>query len=186
MPAKHTRKPPKVISPEVWKAIETVIVAGGLGWTEAGRQFNIEPHAIQMRAKRYAWPVGSKIAKTAEALRKSVTERAVCKAQRNNNERAAEIIAECWAQKGERHKLLAFDFAHRSLRQASKAGLPIKDWAEAEKADRMARRAANLDADERSTQISVGLNLICARIDAQLGIAPPPPAPQALDAETGE
>ena len=55
--------------------------------------------------------------------------------------------------------------AHNSLKAAAKAGLPVTDWAEAEKADRMARRASGLDSDENS-RIQIGIALVEARLQA--------------------
>ena len=137
---------PQAISPETWKAIEAAICIGGLGYSEAGRKFNISPHAIMMRAKRHGWAVPSKIAKRVEALQKSVTERAVCEANRHCNDLAVEIIAQSWAERGEQHRLLAFQLAHNSLKPAAKRGLPIEDWRDADLADKTARRNAGLDS----------------------------------------
>ena len=164
---KACKKPrkPQVIDSDTWKTVEAAICVGGLGYTECGRKFNISPHAIMMRAKRHGWAVPSKIAMRVEALQKSVTERAVCERQRQCNDQVVEIVAQSWAERGEQHRLLAFDFAHNSLKAAAKAGLPVTDWAEAEKADRMARRASGLDSEE-GNRIQIGLALIETRLQA--------------------
>ena len=141
-------RPPQQISPQVWQAVEAAICIGGLGYSEAGRKFRIEPHAIMMRAKRHGWAVPSKIAKRVEALQKSVTERAVCEANRHCNDQAVEIIAQSWAERGEQHRTLTFNLAHSELIAVSKRGLAIEDWSSAEKADRMARKACGLDSEE--------------------------------------
>ena len=168
MPASHKadKKPRKaqLIPPEVWRSIEAAICVGGLGYTECGRKFSISPHAIMMRAKRHGWAVPSKIAKRVEALQKSVTERAVCERNRACNDKVVETIARIWAERGEQHRALAFNLAHSELKAAYKRGLPIEDWSAAEKADRMARRAAGLDSEE-GTRISVGLAMIDQRLE---------------------
>ena len=137
---------------------------GGLGYSEAGRKFGIEPHAIMMKAKRHGWPVPSKIAKRVEALQKSVTERAVCERNRACNDKVVDVIAESWAERGEAHRALTFNLAHSELKASYKRGLPIEDWSAAEKADRMARRAAGLDSEE-STRISIGMAMVNQRLE---------------------
>ena len=52
-----------------------------------------------------------------------------------------------------------------SLKAAAKAGLPVADWAEAEKTDRMARRASGLDSEEGS-RLQIGLAPIETRLQA--------------------
>ena len=157
-------RPPQQISPQTWKALEAAICIGGLGYSEAGRKFNVSPHAIMMKAKRHGWAVPSKIAKRVEALQKSVTERAVCEATAHCNDQAVEIIAQSWAERGEQHRTLTFCLAHSELKSASKRGLPIEDWSAAEKADRMARKACGLDSEE-SARISIGMALINDRLE---------------------
>jgi hypothetical protein len=157
-------RPSQQISPQVWQAVEAAICIGGLGYSEAGRKFGIEPHAIMMKAKRHGWAVPSKIAKRVEALQKSVTERAVCEANRHCNDQAVEIIAQSWAERGEQHRLLAFQLAHNSLKTAAKRGLPIEDWRDADLADKTARRNAGLDSEE-GTRISIGMALVNQRLD---------------------
>jgi hypothetical protein len=65
-----------------------------------------------------------------------------------------------WLQKGEKHRALTFRIAHDALKKLSKKRVPLPaDWAEIEKADKMARRAAGLDNDE-ATKVNVSLNLV--------------------------
>jgi hypothetical protein len=162
--ARKRARPPQQISPQTWKAIEAAICIGALGYTECGRKFNISPHAIMMKAKRHGWAVPSKIAKRVDALQKSVTERAVCERNRACNDKVVDTIAESWAERGEAHRALTFNLAHSELKAASKRGLPIEDWSAAEKADRMARRAAGLDSEE-GTRISIGMEMINQRLE---------------------
>ena len=161
-------RPPQQISPETWKAVEAAICIGGLGYSEAGRKFGIEPHAIMARARRNKWPVPSVIVKRAEALQKGRSKAAErykpYEEARNRNEEVIEVVAQSWAERGEQHRVLTFNLAHSELKAASKRGLPIQDWSAAEKADRMARRAAGLDSEE-STRISIGLALVDQRLD---------------------
>jgi hypothetical protein len=163
---KACKKPrkPQVIDSDTWKTVEAAICVGGLGYTECGRKFNISPHAIMMKAKRHGWAVPSKIAKRVETLQKSVTERAVCEGNRACNDQAVEIIAQSWAERGEQHRLLAFQLAHNSLKTAAKRGLTIEDWRDADLADKTARRNAGLDSEE-GARISIGMALINDRLE---------------------
>src|SRR6476619_6233063 len=113
-------RPSQQISPQVWQAVEAAICIGGRGYSEAGRKFGIEPHAIMMKAKRHGWAVPSKIAERTRALQKSVTERAVCDANRACNDQAVEIIAQSWVERAEAHRAVAFDLAHTALREAAR------------------------------------------------------------------
>ena len=163
-PNKKSRKSPKepqLITPETWRAIETVIVAGGLGWTEAGRKFNVSPHAIMMKAKRHGWAVPSKIAERTRALQARYK---ACESDRNGNEEVIQAVAQSWTERGEQHRALAFRLAHDSLKAAAKKGLPIESWRDADLADKSARRNAGLDSEE-GTRISIGMALVNQRLD---------------------
>ena len=163
--AKKPRKkprPPQVISPETWKAVEAAICIGGLGYSECGRKFGISPYAIMQRAKRNRWPVPSLIAKRAETLHRGRSR--AHQEQRNGNEEVIEIAAQSWAERGEQHRAVAFQLAHDSLKAAAKTGLPIESWRDADLADKTARRNAGLDSEE-STRISVGLAMIDRRLE---------------------
>ena len=162
-------RPPQQISPETWRAVEGAICVGGLGYSEAGRKFGVEPHAIMSRAKRNNWPVPSVIAKRAEALQKGRSKAAErykpYEEARNGNEEVIQTVAESWAERGEQHRLLAFQLAHNSLKTAARRGLPIEDWRDADLAEKTARRNAGLDSEEGS-RIQIGLALIETRLQA--------------------
>jgi hypothetical protein len=164
LPEKARKPQHQRIAVETWKAIETVICVGGMGYSEAARKFGVTPHRIMMRAKRHGWAVPSKIAKRVEALQKSVTERAVCEGNRACNDQAVEIIAQSWVEKAEAHRAIAFDLAHTALREAARKGLPIESWRDADLADKSARRNAGLD-DSDAHNVSIGMALINYRLE---------------------
>ena len=157
-------RPPQQITPQTWKAVEAAVCIGGLGYSEAGRKFGIEPHAIMMKAKRHGWALPSMIQKRVEALQKSVTERAVCEGNRACNDQAGEIIAQSWVEKAEAHRAIAFDLAHTALREAARKGLPIECWRDASLADVVGRRNAGLD-DSEAHNVSIGMALINYRLE---------------------
>ena len=164
MGIKRSRKkprPPQAISPETWKGVEAAICIGGLGYSECGRKFNVSPHAIIMKAKRHGWAVPSKIAERTKALQARYK---ACESDRNGNEEVIQAVAQGWAERGEQHRLLAFQLAHNSLKRAAKRGLPIEDWRDADLADKTARRNAGLDSGE-GTRISIGMALINDRLE---------------------
>ena len=111
----------------------------------------------------------SVIAKRAEALQKGRSKAAErykpYEEARNGNEEVIQTVAESWAERGEQHRLLAFQLAHNSLKTAARRGLPIEDWRDADVADKTARRNAGLDSEEGS-RIQIGLALIETRLQA--------------------
>jgi hypothetical protein len=123
-------------------------------------KFDVEPHAIIMRAKRHGWAVPSKIAERTRALQARYR---ACESDRNGNAEVIQAVAQSWAERGEQHRLLAFQLAHNSLKRAAKRGLPIEDWRDADLADKTARRNAGLDSEEGS-RIQIGLALVEARL----------------------
>ena len=158
-------RPPQQISPQTWKAVEAAVCIGGLGYSEAGRKFGIEPHAIMMKAKRHGWALPSMIQKRVEALQKSVTERAVCEGNRACNDQAVEIIAESWAERAEAHRPSRSILPTIALREAApRKGLPIESWRDADLADKSARRNAGLD-DSDARNVSIGMALINYRLE---------------------
>ena len=167
MPAsKKTEKnlaTPSQISEETWLAIEKSVLAGG-GYSEVGRRFNVSAHAIMGRCRRHGWAVPSRIAERTQALQ---ARSKACESDRNGNEEVIEVVAQSWAESGERHRRLAFDLAHSELRKAAKAGLAIENWRSADLADRMARRSAGLDSEENA-RINIGLELINVRLEKNL------------------
>jgi hypothetical protein len=169
MPASQIarQKPRKaqVIAPEVWLAVEKAVCAG-MGYSQAARAFGIRsPHAIIMKSRRDKWPVPSRVEERARQLQDSLQRRSEAAEQRRDgNEITTETLAQSWAERGEQHRVLTFNLAHSELKAASKRGLPIQDWSAAEKADRMARRAAGLDSEE-GTRISIGMEMINQRLD---------------------
>jgi hypothetical protein len=159
--ARKKPRPPQAISPEIWKAVEAAICIGGLGYSEAGRRFGIEPHAILMKAKRHGWPVPSKIAERTQALQARYK---ACESDRNGNEEVIQAVSESWAQKAERHRSLTFDLAHNSLKAAAKAPPLVESWRDIDLCDKVARRNAGLDSEEGS-RISFGMTLVNARLE---------------------
>jgi predicted translin family RNA/ssDNA-binding protein len=85
-------------------------------------------------------------------------------AVRHCNETITEMIAESWAEKGERHRALAFEMANSSLQKASENLPKLQGWQDIERVDKMARRAAGLDSDKSAAKVNVALNLVNQRI----------------------
>jgi hypothetical protein len=167
--AKKPRKkpcPPQVIAPEVWVAVEKAVCAG-MGYSQAARAFGIRsPHAIIMRSRRDKWPVPSRVEERARQLQASLQRsREAAEQRRNGNDTTTQSLAASWAERGEVHRAVAFDFAHNSLKAAAKAGLPVASWRDASLADAVARKSAGLDSKEGS-RIQIGLALIETRLQA--------------------
>jgi hypothetical protein len=65
----------------------------------------------------------------------------------SQNREIARNEAESWLEKGEIHRGMAFKVAHQAVARAMKSPPEVKDWADLERADKMARRAAGLEQD---------------------------------------
>ena len=146
----------QVIDEATWKAVEGAICIGGLGYSEAGRRFGIEPHAIMGKAKRNNWPLPSKIAERAAVLQSRYN--------RNGNEEVIQTAAESWAEKGEAHRALAFQIATSELKKVAKAPPLVESWRDVDFLDRIGRRSAGLDDSERNQTINVGMQMVEFRL----------------------
>ena len=124
--SKKPRKMRQIIDDATWKAVEGAICVGGLGYSEAGRKFGIEPHAIMGKARRNAWPVPSMIQKRVEILQaaryKAREHYKPYEETRNGNEEVIEAAATILAEKGEMHRALAFNLANGALAAAARTG----------------------------------------------------------------
>jgi hypothetical protein len=67
-------------------------------------------------------------------------------------------------EKGEIHRALAFQIAHQALENASSKAKKVMDWQDIERADKMARRAAGLEAERASGTVNIALRLVNQRI----------------------
>jgi hypothetical protein len=119
-----------------------------------------------MKSRRDKWPVPSRVEERARQLQASL-QRQIEAAQdrRNGNDVTTENLAQDWVSRGEAHRQLAFSLAHDALRKAAKKGLPVRNWRDADLADKTARRNAGLDSDENS-RIQIGIALVEARLQA--------------------
>ena len=173
MPAKKRKKhkSPQTIEPATWEAVKAACVAG-IGYSEAARVFGIRsPHAIIMKSRRDRWPIPNRVEQRVQALQARLQRRSEAAQERRGNDATTETLAQSWTEKGEAHRALAFQLAHDSLCKAAKIGLPVEDWASAERADRMARRSAGLDDSQAARNINVGMQLIEYRL-SQINLPP--------------
>jgi hypothetical protein len=163
--AREKPRKPQLIEEATWDAVKSACIAG-MGYSEAARTFGIRsPHAVIMRSRRDKWPVPSRVEERARQLQDSLQRRSEAAEQRRDcNEITTETLAQSWAERGEQHRLLAFQLAHNSLKTAAKRGLPIEDWRDADLADKTARRNAGLDSEE-GTRISIGMAMVNQRLE---------------------
>jgi hypothetical protein len=174
-PRKKAR-PPQAISEKLWETIKLACV-GGMGFSEAARHFGVSPHAVIMRSRREFWPISSRIEERARLLQASLQRQSeAAQERRNGNDQAVEAAAQSWAEKGEMHRLLAFQLANGALAAAAKTGgLPISDWRDADLCDKVARRNAGLDHDHH--ELNVNMALVNARLET-ISLSLPKDAPQ--------
>jgi hypothetical protein len=116
-----------------WVLAKEAVCKLGLSQKEAAERYCLSYDALKQRSCREKWP-------TIERVARIVTERSL-------NEKKAELAAETWLEKGEIHRGMAFQVAHKAVKQAMLAPPEVKDWADLERADKMARRAAGLESE---------------------------------------
>lgn len=109
-------------------------------WAELAAKFGVKENTLRAYAIRNKWPCPSNV------------KRAVQKAQK-------QAIAESgvdWLQRGEKQREIAWKLAHGALKK--KKSLPVRNWKDAETADKMARRAAGLENDNPISQTLISIN----------------------------
>ncbi len=116
-----------------WILAKEAVCKLGIPQKEAAEKYSLSYDALKQRSCREKWP-------TIERIARVVTERSL-------NEKKAEIAAESWLERGESHRGIAFQVAHKAVKQAMLAPPEVKDWADLERADKMARRAAGLEQE---------------------------------------
>lgn len=115
-----------------WDKIKLSCVAG-MSYKEAGAAYGVEEATVRQRSHREQWPVPERVSRVVTRVAENVV--------------IAEKMAENWAEKGEIHRALAFKVAQKAMREAEIAPPEVKDWADVERIDKMARRAAGLDTE---------------------------------------
>ena len=117
---------PKAIRTD-WQAIR-LLVCAGTTYREAAEQFQITEAVIRKRASREKWPTPRAVrekAKELMAIKRSKGQDdqhqpIVPMSQRVTNELVTAKMAENWLEKGESHRVLAFEMANSSLQKAAK------------------------------------------------------------------
>ena len=102
----------------------------GVSLKQAAEQYGLSYGAAKMRASREKWP------KPASLAPKPGTEKP-------DPLPPVALAAQSWAERGELHRDLVFKLAHKAIKSA--APKQLEDWADIERAVRIADRAAGLD-----------------------------------------
>jgi hypothetical protein len=126
-----------------WALAKEAVCKGFCNQREASERYGLSYDALRKRCEREEWPIPERVLKAVTEL--------------SHNRQIARETAVNWSEKAELAKVLAFDIASAALQKAKDAPLPLKDWSDIEKADKMARRAAGLDNGE-GANVSVGFN----------------------------
>jgi helix-turn-helix, Psq domain len=142
-----------------WDSIK-IAVCGGLTLKEAANAYGVPRETIKKRAQRQNWPTPTAIKTEAErVLNKAGMSLSPVKSPVS----PTSVIAKNWAEKAESHRVLAFKMARKALLKADRRRLPLKDWSDIEKADKMARRASGLESE--GIQVNVGIQLLNQRLE---------------------
>jgi hypothetical protein len=105
-------------------------VALGVSLKEAADSYGLGYERLRKRAQREQWPQPAKLATLAhDAAPPSVP--------------PSQVAAQSWADRGEQHRAAVFKLASEALAKAKPRRL--EEWADIERAARLADRAAGLD-----------------------------------------
>jgi hypothetical protein len=113
-------KPPA----DAWSAAREA-VALGVPIKQAAETYGLSYAAARKRAEREAWPRPEKLAPPPPSVAPS------------------QLAAQSWAERGEQHRAAVFKLASEALAKARPRRL--EEWADIERAARLADRAAGLD-----------------------------------------
>jgi transcription elongation GreA/GreB family factor len=97
---------------------------------DAAAAYGLSHVAVRKRASREKWPQPLKLAQEAAAESAAVTPPSL-------------VAKQSWADRGEQHRAQVFELARKALQAAKPRRL--EEWADIERAARLADRAAGLD-----------------------------------------
>lgn len=146
-----------------WEGI-LLAMLNGASYKVTAEEFNVSVSTIESRARRERWPIPQ--IRNPENLPPVLTGPLGRLGDNTKN-----AILKTWADRGEDHRQVAFDKAHRAFKQTKVK--PPNNWKDLDIADRMARRASGLESGETGTQLSIGI----------MGLAPTPIPVDSLDTE---
>jgi hypothetical protein len=145
-----------------WQDVKNACEIEGLTITEVCARYKLKYSAVYARGTRGRWKVISTIKKRAKELQKKEAE--------------LTTTASEWARRGDAHRDLVFNLAHRALAKAKLR--PPRTFKEAKVADDMARKACGLDdRDASSDFLLIHIN---ERVD---GFEPHPIEASVIEAE---
>ena len=107
-----------------WRAAREA-VALGASLRDAAEAYGVTLEAIRKRAQRESWPRPEMLA--------------------SHPVQPLAVAAQSWAQKGEAHRVQVFAMASRALASIADTPPDLTNWADIERAARLADRAAGLD-----------------------------------------
>lgn len=136
-----------------WEAIKLFVVSTS-NYIEAASQFGVKEFTIRQRSHRENWPVQSRVSSEVK--------------KRQENDQIIGKLADSWLEKGEQHRARAFGIATKAMEAVERKPLPLKDWSDLEKADKMARRAAGLEDEGVKVAIGVQVGLTTGRMGSSV------------------
>jgi hypothetical protein len=129
-----------------WVLVQEAVCKLGFSQREAAQRYSLPYETVKKRCQREEWPIPAKVQAAVPIL--------------SRNREIALKEAESWLEKGENHRQEAFRLASEAVKRAGKAPPEINDWADLERADKMARRAAGLEQDVATQSNAFTFNLV--------------------------
>ncbi len=134
-----------------WALVKDAVCELGLSQKEASDKYRVSYDALRKRCQREQWPIPERVKEAVTIL--------------SQNRTIATARAETWAEKGETHKGRIFEIASKALGGVEKAPPLVEGWADVERIDKMARRAAGLDNDETKVSNTFNFAMLGEDID---------------------
>jgi hypothetical protein len=129
-----------------WILAKEAVCKLGYSQKEAADRFSLSYEWLRKKCQREEWPIPARVQAAVPIV--------------SQNREIARNEAESWLERGENHRLEAFRLASEAVKRAGKAPPEINDWADLERADKMARRAAGLEQDVASQGNAFTFNLV--------------------------
>ena len=152
-----------------WKAIQS-LVEQGIPYKQVSEQHGVNNSLIRKRASLEKWNTPKRVEERIEQLRKEQLAKSnggqetPILSQVERNEENLDLIAKTWLDRAEDHRLVAWKIASKGMKRAFEKDIPVLDWNDVEKVDKLGRRSVGLDGQEGALSVNIGLQLVNSRI----------------------
>lgn len=142
-----------------WDDIKNAYMLGEPSGVIADRYPGLKPGTIRSRASRESWPtprnISTKLAEQTNRVRAAELRGDISKVEADKQLSDIDKVAESIAEKQASHAEVIQEITKKKFQKHKLP--PIKTWKDAKIADDMARRALEMDKENRDTIVNVGI-----------------------------